>query len=288
MIYLQVILNGVFLGGFYVLMAQGLNVVFGVMKIVNLAHGAFIVLSGLVVYSLATSWGINPFLALPLVMVLAFAVGVGVQYVILERVKGVGHQRELLTLVATFGLSSIMVNIGDQIWGTQFKSVPYLQSSLEVGPLRFETALFVGFGLALALTIALSWWLRSTTTGKSLRATSQSPVGAAACGVNPRRMRLLGFGVGSGLAAAAGMLLIITQSIAPQFASSYTIIAFVVVALGGLGNYAGAALGGLVVGVAQTLAGFEFGSVAQNCVPYALLILLMLLRPQGLLPGKAV
>lgn len=287
MIYVQIALNGIFLGAFYLLMAQGLNLIFGVMRIVNFAHGAMMVLSGLVVYSLSVSLGINPFLALPIVVVGAFGVGIAIQFLIIERAHGKNaQQHELLTLMVTFGLSYIMINFGQRVWGSEFKSLPYLQSALTIGELHFSTALLVGFGLAAAITVGLSFWLASTRLGKSLRATSQSPMGAASCGVNPKQIRMIGFGVGSGLAAAAGMLLVLTQPIAPQFANSLTIIAFVVVALGGLGNYLGAAVGALLVGLVQTFGGYELGTIAQNIAPYALLILIMLFRPAGLLPRR--
>lgn len=283
--YLQIILNGLFLGGFYLLLAQGLNLIFGVMGVVNLAHGSFAVVGGLAVYSLSGA-GVNPFLALPLVMIGAAVVGGLVQWLVIERIGGTRHQTELLTLMATFGLSYIVINLADKYWGPDFKNLPYLQEALTVGPLRFPRSLLVGVVLAAVMTLVLSFWLGRTRSGKSLRATSQNPVGAGACGINPRRFRLIGFSVGAALAASAGTLLVLIQPIAPQLATQFTIVAFVVVALGGLGNYAGAALGAVLLGVVQTLAGYQWGSVIQVAAPYILLILVMLLRPNGLLPER--
>lgn len=281
MVYLQVLLNGVLLGGFYLLMAQGLNLIFGVMGIVNLAHGAFIVLGGLGVYSLDQR-GINPFLGLVIVMVAAAIVGAIVQWLVIERIKATGKQGELLSLMATFGLSYIAINIGQKEWGSDFKTIPYLQSAVHVGSLRFSVSLLVGVGLAAVMTAAIFGWLGHTRQGKSLVATSQNPLGAGTCGINPLRARLIGFSVGAALAAAAGMLLVLTQPIAPQLSTNYTIIAFVVIALGGIGNYAGAALGAVLVGAVQTLSGYQFGSVIQEAAPYLMLILIMLFRPNGL------
>ena len=287
MIYVQVALNGIFLGAFYLVMAQGLNLIFGVMRIVNFAHGAIIVLGGLTVFGLSVRLHLNPFLGLPIVAVLAFLLGIAFQGLVLERAKGSNrHQQELLTLMVTFGLSYIMINFGQHAWGSEFKSLPYLQEAIAVGQLHFSIALLVGFGLAALITGLLSVWLSATKMGKSLRATAQSTVGAASCGINPRRIRMIGFGLGSALAAAAGMLLVLTQPIAPQFANGFTVTAFVVVALGGLGNYPGAAVGALLVGLSQTFGGFMLNSTAQNATPYVLLILVMLLRPQGLLPQR--
>lgn len=286
MTYVQVLLNGLLLGGFYLLMAQGLNLVFGVMGIVNIAHGAFIVLGGLGVWSLHGA-GLNPFLGLVVVTVLGAAVGALVQWAVIERVKGTGRQHELLTLLATFGLSYILINLGQQYWGSDFRTIQYLQGAVVLGPLRFSSALLVAVALAAAITSAIAFWLFRTRSGTSLRAQAQSPLGAGACGINPRRLRLVGFSVGAAVAAAAGMLLVLTQPVAPQFATNFTIIAFVVVALGGLGNYRGAVAGALLVGVVQTLADYQLGAVVQAAAPYTLLILVMLFRPAGLLSKKA-
>lgn len=285
MTYVQVIFNGVLLGGFYLLLAQGLNLIFGVMGIVNLAQGAFAVLCGLIVFSLHGA-GINPFLGLVIVMAGAAAAGAVTQLLIIERVRGGHRQRELLTLMATFGLSYILTNVGQRVWGSTFKTVPYLQSSVRIGALRFPLALLVGVALAAAMTLSLALWMGRTKAGKSLRATSQNPLGAASCGINPRRMRLVGFSLGTALAGAAGMLLVLVQPIAPQLSTNYTIIAFVVIALGGLGNYLGAAVGALILGTVQTLSGYALGSVVQAAAPYVLLILVMLFRPSGILPAR--
>jgi branched-chain amino acid transport system permease protein len=284
--YVQVVLNGILLGGFYLLMAQGLNLVFGVMGIVNLAHGAFIVLGGLGVYSLYDA-GVNPFLGLVVVMLAGAALGAVVQWAVIERIRGTAKQHELLTLMATFGLSYILINIGQQAWGSDYRTIPFLQSAVTVGPFRFSLSLLVGVALAGVITLGIAFWLTRTRAGTSLRAQAQSPVGAGACGINPRRLRLIGFSVGASVAAAAGMLLVMTQPIAPQQATNFTIVAFVVIALGGLGNYKGAVAGALLVGVVQTFAGYELGAVVQAAAPYLMLILVMLFRPAGLLTRKA-
>jgi branched-chain amino acid transport system permease protein len=191
-----------------------------------------------------------------------------------------------LTLTATFGLSYILINIAQQSYGADVASVPYLSHSLTIGSLRFPESLLVGFAMAVAITVLLSIWLTATRAGVALRATAQNTAGAQICGINAVRVRLLGFGLSAALAAAAGTLLVIVQPISPQGGTSLTLLAFVVIALGGLGNYQGAAVGALVVGVGQTYAGYEFGSIAQAAVPYVLLLLIMLTRPEGLLKQK--
>lgn len=288
MTYVQIALNGLLLGGFYLLMAQGLNLVVGVMKIVNIAHGAFAVVAGLAVNDLYRYHGINPLLSLPIVAIVGFVGGAVVQWILVERIGGANqHQKVLLTVTATFGLSYILINLAQQAFGGDFASVPYLTRALKVGSLRFPESLLVGFGLAAVLTAVLSAWLRNSRSGTALRATSQSEIGSASCGINARMIRVLGFGLGAALAATAGALLVIIQPIAPAEATSFTLLGFVVIALGGLGNYAGAALGAAIVGVGQTFAGYQFGSIAEAAVPYVLLILVMLVRPAGLLRAKS-
>lgn len=282
MTVIQVAINGVLLGGLYLLMAQGLNLIFGVMRIVNFAHGAVIVLAGLMVYSLSSDAGLNPFVGLPLVFLAMFAFGLATERLLIEQVRGTGTQRELLTLLVTYGLSFILINVGQKVWASDFRSVPYLQGSWSVGEFRFVQSLVVGAALAVLLSVTLYWWLNSTRSGKSLRATSQTPVGAEACGIDTRRMRMVAFALGTGLAGAAGMLVILVRPVAPQLGNELTIICFVVIALGGLGDYVGAALGAVVLGLATTFAGYALSATAQSAVPYVLLILIMLLRPQGL------
>ncbi len=282
MTVIQVIINGALLGGLYLLMAQGLNLIFGVMRIVNFAHGAVIVISGLIVFSLSTHAGLNPFLCLPIVFAVMFVLGIATQRLLIERVRGSGTQRELLTLLVTYGLSFILINIGQTVWGSDYRGVPYLQAAWGVGSFRFVQALVVGAALAVVLSGALYWWLRSTRSGKSLRATAQTSIGAESCGIDTRRMRVIAFAIGTGLAGAAGMLVILVRPVSPELGTELTIISFVVIALGGLGDYLGAALGAVVLGVATTLAGYGLSATAQSAVPYVLLLLIMLLRPQGL------
>lgn len=283
MVQVQVAINGILLGGLYLLMAQGLNLIFGVMRIVNFAHGIFIGISGLIVYSLAERAGVNAFFGLPVTFAIMFGVGLLTQRLMIERVKGTGTQRELTTLLVTFGLSYILINIGQEIWGSNAVSVPYLQSAIQIGTLRFTTALVIAFFLAIAFSAALFWWLGSTRSGKSVRATSQTAIGAESCGINTRRARTIAFALGSALAGPAGMLLILTRPIAPETASDLTIICFVVIALGGLGNYAGTVVGALILGLAQTFSSYHFGPTFGSAAPYVLLVLIMLLRPEGLM-----
>jgi branched-chain amino acid transport system permease protein len=287
MVVLQLTINGLLLGGLYLLLAQGMNLIFGVMRVINLAHGAFLVGAGLLVFRLHDAYGINPLVSVLIVAPCFLAIGALVQRLLLERIEVGGLEGELLTLMLTYGLSYIVINISLKAFGAQYLSVPYLQSSLRIGSVTIDEALLVCAGVAIALSIGLQLWLTSTASGKRLRATAQSRIGAVSCGVDTRRMRVLAFGIGSALAAAAGALIIVVRPLDPQISGDFTVLAFVVVALGGLGDYVGAAAGGIILGCVESFGGYYLGANVQAALPYIVMLLIMLLRPQGLRPSVA-
>ncbi len=281
MLLLQLLVNGILLGGMYLLLAQGLNLVFGVMGVVNLAHGAIITLAGLFTFWFATTTHLNPLLVLPIVFVAMLAAGVVLQRVLIEPIVGAGRKAELLSLMVTFGLSYVLVEGALDIFGSQYVSLPDLQTTWNVGGLAVNEALVVAGLFAAAISLLLHLWLNRTASGKALLAASQSQIGAATCGIDVRRMRLVAFAVGAALAAAAGVLLILVLPLAAQSADTLTILAFVIVALGGLGDYRGAAVAALLLGLAQSIAGYYLGGDVETVLPYVLLIGVMVLRPQG-------
>jgi len=287
MIVVQLAVNGLLLGGLYLLMAQGLNLVFGVMKIVNLAHGVFIVVAGLIVYRLYDAYDINPLLSAVAVAPAFFVLGALLQRLLIERITAVGIQGELLSLMLTYGLSYIFINVALRVFGAQYLSLPYLQSSLRIGSVTINESLLVASAVAVLLSAALFVWLTYTASGKQIRATSQSRIGAVSCGIDTRRVRMLSFATGSALAAAAGTLLVVVRPVAPQRATEFMVLSFVVITLGGLGNYPGAALGALLLGSAQTFGGYYFGPTVESALPFIAMLLIMLIRPQGLQPRIA-
>jgi len=285
MLVAQILINGILLGGMYILLAQGLNLVFGVMGVVNLAHGAIITVAGLFTFWFTTRTQQNPLLLLPVVFLAMLAIGAVLQRFLLEPLAGAGRKSELLSLMITFGLSYVLVEIGLNVFGSQYVSLPYLQTTWSVGGLTVNEALIAAGVLGATISGLLQIWLHHTGSGKSLIATSQNRIGAITCGIDVSRMRCIAFALGSSLAAAAGVLLIMVMPLAAQTADSLTILAFVVVAMGGLGDYAGAALAALLLGIAQSAVGYYVGGDAESVVPYLLFIVFMILRPQGL--GRA-
>jgi branched-chain amino acid transport system permease protein len=284
-IILQLLVNGVLLGGTYILLAQGLNLVFGVMGIVNLAHGAIITLAGLFTYWFVTTTGLSPLLLIPLVFVVMLGVGAALQRLLLEPLAKVGSKGELLNLMVTFGLAYVLIEIGLNVFGSQYVSLPNLQTTWPLGGLAINEALVVSGLLGAAISGCLQIWLNHTASGKALLATSQNPTGAITCGIDVRWMRCIAFAIGAALAATAGVLLILVIPLAAPTADTLTILSFVIVALGGLGDYRGAVMAALLLGLVQSAVGFYLGGDAEVVVPYLLLIIFMVVRPQGL--GRA-
>ncbi|MGH6975296.1 MAG: branched-chain amino acid ABC transporter permease [Stellaceae bacterium] len=282
MIVLQLVVNGVLLGGTYILLAQGLNLVFGVMGIVNLAHGSIITFVGVFTYWLVTHTNLNPLLLLPIVFVVALILGGVLQRLLLEPLAKLGNRRELLSLMVTFGLSYVIVETAINCFGSQYVSLPNLQETWSVAGLAINEALVVAGVLGAVISGCLHVWLHYTASGKALLATSQNATGAVTCGIDVRRMRGISFAVGSALAAIAGVLLILILPLSAPTADTLTILAFVIVALGGLGDYKGAVFAGLLLGLVQSAVGYYLGGDVEVVVPYLLLIGFMVLRPQGL------
>ena len=280
MLALQLLVNGLLTGGLYILVAQSLNLIFGVMGVVNLAHGSFIVLAGLFTYWFTTATGLSPLLVLPVAFVFVGLIGAGLQPLLVEPLMKFGRKAELLSLMVTFGLSYVLLELALQLWGSDFVSVPYLQSSWRFAGIDFSKALVVSGVFATVVSALLYIWLNRTDSGKCLLAASQSPTGAICCGIDVRRVRLIAFALGVGLAAAAGVLVIVVMPLAPQTAEDLTLLAFVIIALGGLGNHAGVAVAAALLGIAQSVSGFFLGGNAEYVLPYVLLILVMVARPE--------
>jgi branched-chain amino acid transport system permease protein len=282
-IFATLLVLGLLWGGVYLLMAEGLNLVYGVMKVVNLAHGDFIVVGGMLALTLYARWGVSPLVALPVAAVLLFLLGAVVQAGVLERIPLAGADAELRTLLATFGLSYVVANASFLIWGAQFQSIPFLQGALAAGAVVVPEGLLVCALLAAALAVAVHVWLRHTITGRSVRATAQSPLGAATCGLDVRRLRVVTFALGAAMAGGAGALVIALVPFQTSSGGDLTVQAFTLIALGGLGSYLGAWLAAELLGITEVMTQYWLGSDAAAAVIYLIFIAVLVFRPQGLL-----
>lgn len=275
----QVIISGVLLGAVYALLAIGLNLIFGVMRVINVAHGDLMMLGAYTTFWLFTLWGVNPLVSLVVAMAIMFALGALLQRVVVERVVG---QPLLVSLLLTFGLSSFLTGSALNLWTANYRSVPAFTGSLEVAGLAFSVPRAIAFGVALAITVLVYLFLKHARLGKAIRATSQNAEVALVCGIDVARIRLLTFGLGTALAAAAGSLLAVMYTVYPEMGRTFLLKAFAIIVLGGLGSFGGAFLGALALGVAEALASYAWTAQIAEAVAYALLIAVLLARPSGL------
>ncbi|GAC1405083.1 MAG: branched-chain amino acid ABC transporter permease [Candidatus Velthaea sp.] len=281
----QLIIDGLFLGGVFALSALGLNVIFGVTRIVNLAHGEFVVFAALFAAVAFQRFGITPLEVLPLTMLGGFIAGALLERLVMRRLPEDAPSAEVTSLLLTFGVSYFLIGLGLAIFTGDFRSVAYLTGSFQIGPLSFGIARLIAFVCAAVIAAILALLLRYTRLGRALRAASQNVQGAKACGIDIARMRTLSFAVGIAIAAAAGTLLSMIYAVNPDGGSNFTLVAFSVVALGGLGSYTGTWLASAILGIAVTFVGFYANTQIAGMAPYVIFILVLLVRPNGLL-GK--
>ncbi len=286
-LFMQSVISGVLVGGVYALIGIGLTIIFGVMRIINFAHGELLMLGMYLTYYLYTLLGIDPFVSILISIPLMFVWGAFLQKTIINRVLGALPQNQILL---TIGLGLVMSNTVMLIFTSDYKilSTGYSSSSVTLLGISFSYPLVVSFLITCAITALLYWFLIKTDTGQAIRATAQDREAAQLMGINVRRMSVIAFGLGSALAGTAGALISPTYYIFPQVGGSFTLKAFVIVVLGGMGSVLGATLGGIIVGVTESLAAVapHLSSGLKELVVYVLFLLILLFKPAGLL-GKS-
>ena len=280
----QVIVSGLLAGALYAMVALGLGLIFGVMRVLNVAHGPLLMLGAYVTYWLFSTVGLNPYLSLLVSMPLVFLIGVALQHFFVRRVV---DAPELSSLLLTFGISIALVNLAQLAFTSDLRSVEFLTGSFLVGPFAFSKSRVIACLFAAGITALAFLFLQKTRMGKAIRAVSQSREVAQVCGINVQRIHLLAFGLASALAAAGGTLVAVMVAIQPEMGAVYTFKSFLVIVLGGAGNYPGALLGGLLLGLVEQLASLFLTTQVNEAVAYVLLVLVLLLRPTGLLGGRS-
>jgi branched-chain amino acid transport system permease protein len=286
-IFLQLVVNGTMVGGVYGLMSLGINLVWGVMGVVNLAHGDVIMAGGFLAFWLFSEIGLNPLLALPVGIAAGFVLGALVQRFLLGRVPP-DRGAVKTSLLMTFGVSYVVINGAQLLWGNEFHTVMFLGGSWHLAGLDFAKARVVAFAAAGLISLLLWAFLRYTFTGRAVRAVSQQAEGAQVCGIDIPRIRVLTFGLGSALAAAAGVLLVMIFAISPAMGAGYTVRSFAVTVIGGLGSFPGALAGAVVLGLAEVFTGYLLSAQIANGIAFLLFLAVLLARPQGLLGLKRV
>jgi len=275
------ILMGLLLGGLYALIALGLSLVFGVMKMINVAHGDLILFGTYFAYAAMTLQGIDPILSLIAGVPLLFVIGFGIQRYLMSRAFGRSMEAPLLI---AFGISLMLQNLQQILWTPMSKGLTtsYALDSFELGGIHVPLAYLLDFAAAVVVMVFLSQFLGRTYLGKAITGAAQDKTAAQLMGINTGRVYAFAFAVSMATAAFAGVFLGLTFPFTPQSGISFLIIAFGVVIVGGLGSMVGTFLGGMVLGVAQTLGGFFLGPTSQMLVVYFLVLLVLAVRPQGL------
>jgi branched-chain amino acid transport system permease protein len=283
-IVLQAIVNGLMMGGVYALIAVGLTLIFGVMNVVNFAHGEFVMLGMVITYLLHHFLGMDPGVSILLVIPVMLGVGALIQKGLISRVIGQPDEAQILL---TLGLSVLLINIALLFLGPDYRSVKtgYKLSVWAVGPVLFSVPRLLAFVVAMAFSGILWLFLTRTDLGKGLRAVAEKPEVAILMGINPKRMHALAFGIGISLAAGAGSILTPFFYTFPSVGGMFVLIAFVVVVLGGMGNIPGAILGALAIGVTESLTSQFLALDLAMLGVFIIFVLVLVFKPSGIL-GK--
>src|SRR5882757_2754738 len=278
---LQALIDGVLLGGVYAIISIGLTLVYGVMGIINFAQAEFLTIGMFVAWFAWAFLGLDPVLAAPLSFAVAFAIGWLVQGQLIARVLSAPSVAQIFL---TVGILIVIENGSLLLFGSQFRSVTtvYQTMSLALGPLFISVPYLIAFAMSLACGVALWGFMRSSWCGRAMRATAQNPVAAQLMGIDTALMYKIAFALGVGLTAFGGAVILPYLTVFPGVGGQFVVLMFTVVVLGGLGSVAGAVAGGLAVGVIQALSSLVFPIQLQNLVLFIVFILVLAIRPQGL------
>lgn len=278
---LQALYSGLLTGAYYALVALGLALVFGTMKIINLAHGELVLLSAYIAYTVESRLGLNPIAAIPVALVVVSIVAV-VVYLLVSRIR---TDRELNSLILTFGVGIILTNLVLLVWSADIHSTTttWFQEAAVVGDTLFSSrSEILFFVIGIALVFATWWWLSRTWYGRAIRAVSSNRSAAMLMGVNPRQTEILSFVVAGMLATVAGIAIYTGHVIQPSIGHSLTIKAFIITVLAGMGSIPGVLLGAMLIGVIEALTVTYWSSALEELTGMVLFLIVLVVRPQGL------
>lgn len=283
---INALVNGLLIGGFYAVVALGLSLVFGVLRLINLAHGEILVAGAYLAFVIGSSFGLDPLLALPLVVVVVAVLGYVLQRYLLT---GLLLKRPEGAMVATFGLALLGQGLFAQIFTSEPRSLnsPLATSGFTVLGIQTRTIYLVAFVLGAVLCVAMHLVLTRTRLGAMVRASAADPATAGLMGIDTGRVYAATFAAGAAIAAAGGVLVGITFSVTPNSGTQYLLVGIAVVVLGGVGNVLGTFLGAMFLGIVQSLAAAQFGGGYRDLTVYLLFFLVLAIRPQGLFVRRA-
>jgi len=284
---LQTLVSGLLVGGCYALMATGLNLVWGVMEIINFAHGAFLILGMYITYWGYVLLGIDPYLSLPIAMVLLFALGWALQGVVLNPIMG-EERWASATLLITFGVSIFLLNLALLVWGPTPRALSYSLSDahIQLGSIIIRVPQLVGFGISVLFLLFLEYFLKRTKLGRAIRATAQNSEGARLMGINVPMIYKLTFGIGAAGSAAAGTILMTFLQVNPHIGLGLILMAFAICVIGTMGNYVGAFIGGLIIGVVEAFSAVLVLPSIKMMGVYIVFLIVLLMKPEGIFGGK--
>jgi branched-chain amino acid transport system permease protein len=279
---LQTLVDGLVLGGIYALAAVGFSLIFGVLHVINLSHGVLILIGAYLALVLSNALNIDPLLTLPLVMIALFGVGYVYQRFLIQHTIG---RTPLGSMLLTFGVALMLQNVMIWVFSPDMKNITpsYAFNSFKIAGLTFDAVRVSALAASLVLLSCLALLLKFSNLGRLIRATAQQTLAAQLCGVNVRHVYALTFAVSAAFAGAAGIVIGVILPFSPADEALWTLNAFVVVVLGGVGSPAGALLGGLLLGVVNTFTAQYVGPSFPNVTMFLMLVLLLLVRPHGLL-----
>ena len=288
--WLELLTSGLITGGIYALVALGLNLQYGLMRILNIAHGEFLMVGAYLTWMVQTTFGVSPLLMVPLSFALLMALGLAIHFLCFRRLTATSPNLDIFEargLMVAFGLMFLVQNFVNWIWGGDLRGYEFLTQPVKFGGAQFAANKLLVFALALLFAGAMIALLRMTLLGKGVRALMQSPVGAQLMGINTRLLHPFMFGIGLGLSGVAGCLLSMAYTISPSMGEPYTVTALIVITLGGFGSMPGALAGGLLLGVVEAV-GMHFTNPSLKALlSYAVFIAVLLLRPEGLFTRKS-
>ena len=283
--WIELASTGLITGGIYALVALGLNLQYGLMRVMNISHGEFLMLGAYLTWLAHTVFGINPVAFLPVVAILLFALGIIVYRLCFQRIVRTSPSVEVIearSLLIGFGLMYLVQNAAYLIWGADIRGYSFLSDPVEIAGIRFAGNSLLAFVFAVSVSFAMLALLRWTLFGKAVRAMMQSPTGAQLVGIDTRVLHPVVFGAGLALAGVAGALLSMVYEITPGMGEPYTVTALIVITLGGLGSAAGCLAGGMLLGLVEAF-GMHFTSPSlKMLLSYGVFIAVLLARPKGL------
>ncbi|TDT99313.1 MULTISPECIES: branched-chain amino acid ABC transporter permease [Azorhizobium] len=285
-ILLEATVNGLLTGAIYALVALGLTLVYGVLHIINFAHGAFLTLAMFAVWIAFSVFGLDPYLAIPVLALLFFAVGYGTQRYVIGPAS---HGDDGNILLVTLGLSIVLENVLLALFRADTRTIAtdYAFDVFEVGPMLISRARLYGFLAAMVVAVLLWLLLARTDTGKAIRAVAKEKLGASLVGINVKHIFAVTFGIGCATLAIAACLLMPIFYVNPRVGQAFVLVAFTIVVLGGMGSIPGAVIGGLFIGVVESLTGLFLGDSLGQIGIFLIFILVLLLRPSGLFGARA-